>query len=116
MIECPKCAAPCPDAAVECPRCGIVFAKFVQRPAEADPVVLPPNAKMPAETPVEMVSDPLRGVTRLARAAVLVGLIVWTWQFARAPMGVAVSQSILHGPNLIFHEAGHVLFCCSDGS
>ena len=110
MIECPKCAAPSPDAAVECPRCGIVFAKFVQRPAEAGPVVVPPNAKMPAEMPVEMASDPLRGVTRLARAAVLAGLIVWTWQFARAPMGVAVSESILHGPNLIFHEAGHVLF------
>jgi len=93
---------PCPDAAVECPRCGIVFAKFMERPA--DPVVLPI-----AETPPQVASDPLQGLTRLARAAVLAGLIVWTWQFARAPMGVAVADSVLHWPNLVFHEAGHVL-------
>jgi hypothetical protein len=48
-------------------------------------------------------------VTRLARATLLVGLIIWTWQFARAPMGVA-TDSVLHLPNLVFHEAGHVLF------
>jgi hypothetical protein len=40
---------------------------------------------------------------------VLIGLIVWTWQFARAPMGAGAS-SVLHLPNLVFHEAGHVLF------
>lgn len=36
--------------------------------------------------------------------------MVWTVQFARVPMGMAASSSILHLPNLIFHEAGHVLF------
>ena len=106
MIDCPKCGASAPDTAVECPRCGIVFAKFVQRPAEADPDVVPPIA----EPPRQMASDPLRSATRVARAAVLVGLIVWTWQFARVPMGVAVADSMLHHPNLVFHEAGHVLF------
>jgi hypothetical protein len=106
VIACPKCGTSAPDTAVECPRCGIVFAKFVQRPAEADPSAVPPMA----ETPRPIASDPLRGVTRVARAVVLVGLIVWTWQFARVPMGVAVSDSMLHHPNLVFHEAGHVLF------
>lgn len=105
MIQCPKCAAPSPDAAVECSRCGIVFAKFEQRPAAAGPNVLPSIA----EVPRPIASDSLRGVTRLARAAVLVGLILWTWQFALAPMGVG-AQSVLHLPNLVFHEAGHVLF------
>lgn len=106
MIECPKCAAPSPDAALECPRCGIVFAKFEQRPAAAGPSVVPPIA----ERPRQIASGPLSGVTRLARAALLVGLIVWTWQFARAPMGVVAMESMLHLPNLVFHEAGHVLF------
>jgi hypothetical protein len=45
----------------------------------------------------------------MARAAVLIGLVVWTWQFARAPMG-AGDNSVLHLPDLVFHEAGHVLF------
>jgi hypothetical protein len=83
-----------------------VFAKVVQRPAEAEPSAVPPMAGMPRP----IASDPLRGVTRVVRAVVLVGLIVWTWQFARVPMGVAVQDSVLHHPNLVFHEAGHVLF------
>ena len=60
MIDCPKCGAPAPDTAAECPRCGIVFAKFVLRPAEADADAVPPIA----ERPRPMASDPLRGVTR----------------------------------------------------
>jgi hypothetical protein len=36
-------------------------------------------------------------------------VVVWTWQFAAAPMGVAVADSFLHLPNLIFHEAGHMI-------
>ena len=105
-IECPKCATPSPDAAVECPRCGIVFAKFEEAPPPAGPSAVLPIA----ERPRQVVSDPLRGVTRLAQAAVLVCLIVWTWQFARAPMGVVAMESMLHVPDLVFHEAGHVLF------
>jgi hypothetical protein len=42
--------------------------------------------------------------------AVLIGLIVWTWQFAKMPTGASSAGSILHLPNLVFHEAGHVLF------
>jgi hypothetical protein len=52
--------------------------------------------------------DPLRRVVWVARGAMLSGLTIWTWQFAAAPAGAM--QSILHLPNLVFHEAGHVLF------
>ena len=97
---------PAPDAAVECPRCGIVFAKFERRPAPADPLTTLPIA----EVPTQIVSDPVPRVVWIARAALLAGLAVWTWQFARVPMGVAVMDSVLHLPNLVFHEAGHVLF------
>ncbi len=48
-------------------------------------------------------------MVRAGRAVLLAGLVVWTWQFARAPMGVAATDSVLHLPNLIFHEAGHVV-------
>ncbi|MEO8077173.1 MAG: hypothetical protein ABI818_12650 [Acidobacteriota bacterium] len=43
----------------------------------------------------------------LIRPAALAGLAVWTWQLAR--MGGAVMESVLHLPDLVFHEAGHVL-------
>ena len=37
-------------------------------------------------------------------------LAVLTWRFARAPLDGSVFNSFLHLPDLIFHEAGHVLF------
>ena len=40
----------------------------------------------------------------------LVLLLIWTWNFARLPMGPAVMDSFLHLPDLVFHEAGHVIF------
>jgi hypothetical protein len=58
---------------------------------------------------MKSVSDPFTRLPWLTRAAVLVCLIAWTWQFARAPMGAAV-ESMLHLPNLVLHEAGHILF------
>jgi hypothetical protein len=53
---------------------------------------------------------PVAAAARFGRVLVLVGLVVWTWQFARAPMGAGVMNSFLHMPDLVFHEAGHVLF------
>jgi hypothetical protein len=102
-MECPKCAATCRDDATECAHCGIVLAKFARHSATERAAVLPVHA---TGTPV--VADPARSATGLGRGLVLAGLAVWTWQFARAPMG-AGSDSILHLPNLVFHEAGHVL-------
>jgi hypothetical protein len=107
VTECPKCGAPLAADLSECPRCGIVFAKYAQRAAEQDP---PLAAPPPVHEPSPAMGDPLRSLTRIVRAALLVGLLIWTWQFARVPMGVAVSESVLHLPNLVFHEAGHVLF------
>jgi hypothetical protein len=102
---CPKCTAAVPEGASECPRCGIVFAKFEQR-AAAEHCVEPSTSAEPRAR----VADPLRLLVWFARAAMLTGLIVWTWQFASAPAGARATQSILHLPNLVFHEAGHVLF------
>jgi hypothetical protein len=107
-MHCPKCAASSPEGAVECPRCGVVFAKFEKSRVAAAPA---PSIVLPtAGTSSEIVSDPLARIAWLARAALLAGLVIWTWQFARAPMGVAAAESVLHLPNLVFHEAGHVLF------
>ena len=50
------------------------------------------------------------GVVRWASAGLLTGLTVWTWSFARLPMDPTVMDSFLHLPDLIFHEAGHVIF------
>lgn len=50
------------------------------------------------------------GPTRWARIALLAGLAYWTWQFARTPLDADAMDAFLHLPNLIFHEAGHLIF------
>ena len=96
-----------PAEATECPRCGIVFSKFERH---TRPVVAPspePEAATPSRIAVR---DPLERLNQFGRVALLIGLIVWTWQFARMPTGASAAGSFLHLPNLVFHEAGHVLF------
>ena len=34
----------------------------------------------------------------------------WGWAFVSQPMGTVVLDSFLHGVDLVFHEAGHILF------
>lgn len=49
-------------------------------------------------------------MTRWARRALVLGLAVWTIQFARTPLSSDAMESFLHLPDLIFHEAGHIIF------
>ena len=49
-------------------------------------------------------------MTRWARAALVFALAIWTIQFARTPLSADAMDSFLHLPDLVFHEAGHVLF------
>jgi hypothetical protein len=49
-------------------------------------------------------------VTRWARAALVLGLAIWTIQFARTPLSEDAMESFLHLPDLVFHEAGHIIF------
>ena len=44
------------------------------------------------------------------RLALVVGLAIWTVQFARTPIGTDALNSFLHLPDLVFHEAGHMIF------
>ena len=50
-------------------------------------------------------------MTRAARIALLLLLTYWTWLFLAYPMREdVIGASVLHLPDLIFHEAGHILF------
>ena len=44
------------------------------------------------------------------RLALVAGLAAWTIQFARTPLGADINASFLHLPDLVFHEAGHIIF------
>ena len=99
--QCPKCGAHGLQDQPECPRCGVVFAKLAQRAGtgEVQPVIPQPRARRPLD-----VGDRPRAskATRWARGALVAALVIWTWQFAVAPMDVAVADSVLHLPNLVF--------------
>ena len=45
-----------------------------------------------------------------ARIALVAGLTYWTWQFAFTPLGEDAMDAFIHLPNLVFHEAGHLIF------
>ena len=104
MTECPKCGVASVDGATDCAACGIVFEKFERRvlavAESAPPPVAGPNLEEEATSKLVW----------WASAGLLTGLTAWTWSFARLPMGPAVMDSFLHLPDLIFHEAGHVIF------
>src|SRR6188474_3277026 len=48
--------------------------------------------------------------TNWTRAALVAGLAIWTVQFARTPLSSDAINSFLHLPDLVFHEAGHIIF------
>lgn len=49
-------------------------------------------------------------MTKWAKIAFVAGLAFWTFDFARTPISDDAMGSFLHLPDLIFHEAGHVIF------
>jgi hypothetical protein len=54
--------------------------------------------------------EALGGVTKWVRGALVLGLAIWTFQFARTPLSDDAMNSFLHLPDLVFHEAGHIIF------
>ena len=47
---------------------------------------------------------------QLGRWILIAVLVYLTWQVARSPLDSTLAGSFLHLPNLVFHEAGHILF------
>src|SRR5688572_27374755 len=52
----------------------------------------------------------LSGPTRWARIILVIGLVYWTWRFAFTPLGEDAMDAFIHLPDLVFHEAGHMIF------
>jgi len=120
---CPKCGHhnPSPDAAAsrQCPACGLVFSKWLQNLVTEDPVAAgaPPGRSSGPGLTVRLGNFflPRRsGVGRpeLAGYALMWVLLLW-WGLDFIAMDFRsneIGYSFLHNINLVFHEAGHVLF------
>lgn len=120
--RCPKCAhAPLPAEQAlpaACPACGIILAKVAAAERQKEQ---PPEAVQYVEERPRLsarlfalathVPDQVSSPALMARAALLLGFMFWglkliALDFRTGGMGA----SFLHGPLLIFHEAGHVIF------
>jgi hypothetical protein len=126
-IDCPRCGyvrqARDSAPASECPRCGIIYEKW--RGQTVQPRV-EPSRELTVDTGAE--SGPALLATRLlgallfvrpqvnrwtfyGHAAVLAVLVLWGLKFIAMDMETnEIGSSPMHLVNLVFHEAGHILF------
>lgn len=112
MDACPKCAH-VPAAATEsCPRCGVIFNRI--RPAGSIAPVVTPSEDKERDGVVALLLTAQPGVPGpviALKALLLLALGVWGLRLVSQPIvSNAVGESFLHLVNLVFHEAGHVIF------
>ncbi len=115
---CPKCGTEQGEEKQECLCCGVIFAKL----AQADFDYLLPEGEI-------RTSDPGVGWANTLKAYLLVSerekniffwagrilayaiIFIWGWKLIAIPMDSDYfSDTFLHGINLPFHEAGHIIF------
>ena len=102
---CPKCGHQQPPGLESCQRCGVIFSRVRRDTPETDNTMPSPSAFF-GESP-----DNQPGVYIFAKGLLLLGLAVWSMRLASQPIASnAVGESYLHLVNLVFHEAGHVIF------
>ena len=123
MKKCPKCG--CERTATQvgpegiCSACGLVFAKWVESTlgtarlpretaqAAKDAVGWRPRL-LAALTYVEPRTDPM---VFWGRVALYAAFCVWGWYFILLDFRTNdIGQSFMHRVDLVFHEAGHVVF------
>jgi hypothetical protein len=122
-LKCPKCGHPRPGAAAidvaSCPACGLVFAKWAQRvlgqerlrtAAEGANEESPRIARVVAlllPAPDQRTDQ----VVFWGRCALYIAFLAWGIYFISLDLKTnEIGQSFMHRVNLIFHEAGHVIF------
>ena len=120
--QCPKCAhSPLPadqSLPAACPVCGIVFAKFAQATIQAEdgdaPVHFDARARSLAERARALlfhVPERVDPIVFWGRAFLLGLFALWGLRLIAMDYRTGeLGESFLHGPLLIFHEAGHVIF------
>ena len=123
---CPKCSyqrqAKDSSDPNSCPACGIVFSKWLKSQlSAARPVArLEEENSEPNGGVVAFISawlfyneEPTSPLVFWGRTALYIVLLVWGWSFIKMDFVLnpfQIGQSFMHNIDLIFHEAGHILF------
>lgn len=126
MFEtCPKCGyqrrpTDTGDAGI-CGSCGLVFAKWVQRQAGVSlaRVDAPAHAEDEDEASLAIrlwqrlvyVPERTDPILFWGRVALFIAFFVWGWYFILLDFRTnEIGHSFMHRVNLVFHEAGHMIF------
>jgi len=126
---CPRCGFEQPSAAKECAGCGVVFSKLKASPAARPAAIHRSAPARPLEESEPRDPGPLRQLWAAAwsapddvepielwgRAALWLGLLLLGWSYVTSPivrsqMAPSFVQFLLGRVNLVFHEAGHLVF------
>ncbi|WP_018152415.1 Trm112 family protein [Leeia oryzae] len=123
FLACPKCKADTrlPDGHLTeiCPGCGLVFAKFLeaQTPPSAEITIFPADTAGKVGLWNRLIAPPADDDQLpdhdlwWARAIGLILLCIWGGYFITMNWrDNQIGMSFMHHVNLVFHEAGHVIF------
>jgi len=117
--RCPKCGhQPLPaDQALPaaCPACQVILAKVgnVARlaPSVPDDELGSPEDELSWTALLTHVPDRVDAMRFWLRVVILAGLALWSWVLIGMDYRSGeMSESFLHRPILVFHEAGHIVF------
>ena len=111
--RCPKCGhAPLPadqSFPAECPGCGVILARIGTRVPARQAVAVAEDGE-PGSW-LWHVPEQVDATAFKARAALLAAFAVWGLRLCWLDYRDGeIMDSFIHGPLLIFHEAGHVIF------
>ena len=111
--RCEKCGFEQPPDRLECARCGVIFAKFTRvhrAPADEKRDVVGELTQRALFIP-----DKVNEIELGGRAVFWVALFLLSWSVVLAPLersqiAPTFVHLILSQVNLVFHEAGHIIF------
>jgi len=119
-LICPKCGAEQGEENLECMRCGVIFAKLTPEDFGHTSPEIKINASEPTQeirwtnTIKAYLLDSEQEENQLIWAGRLLAYLIilfWGWKFIVTPMASDYfARTFLHSVNLVFHEAGHVIF------
>ena len=119
---CPKCQYQRKDSDQGddgiCPSCGLIFSKWMKQQFAVEPVISDNDDSNDNNTIFQFVLARLSyvepktdSVIFYCRLVAFIVFVVWGWQFILMDYRTnEIGSSFMHNINLVFHEAGHVIF------
>lgn len=118
---CPKCRYKRQPTDIasddECPRCGLIFSKWMDARFAVATRPVGESAGVATQLWERLIASVIYVPSRVdggvfaGRVVIYIVFFVWGWSFILATMeSNEIGRSFMHNIDLVFHEAGHVVF------